>query len=118
FTTLTLLWLVPFVIAVQGQIVQLGALFGAVSQAGLISPPEPTVVIPLAALAGGVLLLRRDSDPRLRWYLLAGTALLLTEFPRMDTLHLAWSALLLPVAPASALPRAPPAPTAAVLVGV
>jgi hypothetical protein len=32
---------------------------------------------------------------RLRWYLVAGSLFLITQYPRMDTFHLAWSAPLL-----------------------
>jgi hypothetical protein len=44
-------------------------------------------------------------EPRLRWLVLAGAALLLTEYPRMDTLHLAWSAPILLVVGAVVLDR-------------
>jgi hypothetical protein len=106
FGALTLAWLIPLVIALHGDVRGLGAFVGAVSQPSLFSPPEPTLLIPFAALFGGVWLLRRDSHSDLRWYLLAGVALLATEFPRMDTLHLMWSAPLLLVVGAIALSRA------------
>jgi hypothetical protein len=102
----TAVWLVPFALIV-GDPIALAPLVGVLNGASLFSPPEATILIPLAALTGGVVLIRRDRDPRLRWLLLAGTALFLTEFPRMDTLHLAWSAPLLLVLGAVALDRAP-----------
>src|SRR6202011_112620 len=43
---------------------------------------------------------------RLRWYLTAGSLVLVTQYPRMDTFHLAWSAPLLLVAGAVVLARA------------
>jgi hypothetical protein len=107
FAVATLLWLVPLVLALQGNFESLGVIFGAVSQAGLLSAPEPTLLIPLAAILGGLWLLRGDSHPHLRLYLLAGLALLLTEFPRMDTLHLIWATPLLLVVGAIALERVP-----------
>jgi hypothetical protein len=106
FVVVTAVWLVPFALIV-GDPTALAPLVGAVSGAGLFSPPEATILIPLAAATGGVVLIRRDCDPRLRWLVFAGTALFLTEFPRMDTLHLAWSAPLLLVLGAVALDRAP-----------
>jgi hypothetical protein len=111
FAALTLAWLVPLALAV-GDLTQLSVLVGAVNQAGLVSAPEPTLLIPLAALVGGLWLTRRDSSHRLRLYLLAGTALFLTQYPRMDTLHLAWSAPLLLVVGAVVLDRAPGLPAA------
>jgi hypothetical protein len=57
-------------------------------------------------LVGGVWLIRRSGEERrLRWYLLAGSALFGTQYPRMDTLHLAWSTPLLLVVGAVALDR-------------
>jgi hypothetical protein len=113
FGVATLVWLVPLALAVP-DVRQLGVLVGAVNPAGLVSPPEPTMLIPLAALAGGIWLTRRDSNPRLRLYLLAGSALFLTQYPRMDTPHLAWSAPLLLVLSAVALDRTPALPAALV----
>ena len=107
FVGVTLAWLVPLTVTLHGNLSTLGVLVGAVSQAGLFSPPEPTIVIPLAALVAGIWLLRHDSHPSLRWYLLAGVALFATQLPRMDTLHLAWSAPLLLVLGAIALARLP-----------
>jgi hypothetical protein len=106
FTALTLAWLIPLVSA-GVPLPRLAVLVGAVNEAGLFSAPEPTLLIPLVALIGGLGCLRHDSSPYLRWYLVAATALFLTEFPRMDTLHLAWSTPLLLVVGAIAFERAP-----------
>jgi 4-amino-4-deoxy-L-arabinose transferase-like glycosyltransferase len=105
FVIATLAWAVPLLIAVDGQVQELAVLVGDVNQAGLWSAPDPTLLLPVACLAGGVWLVRRERDPRLRWYLLAGSALFLTEFPRMDTSHLMWSAPMLLVLGAIALDR-------------
>jgi hypothetical protein len=43
---------------------------------------------------------------RLRWYLTGGSLFLITQYPRMDTFHLAWSAPLLLVVGAVVLARA------------
>src|SRR5207248_1178971 len=102
----------------QAHVELLGPLVGDVNQAGLLSAPEIQLAVPLAALAGGAWLARHKSETRLRWYLLAGGALFLTEFPRMDTLHLAWSAPLLLVVGAIVLERVPRTITAAVMLGV
>jgi 4-amino-4-deoxy-L-arabinose transferase-like glycosyltransferase len=118
FAGVTGVWLVPLLIALRGQISTLGGFVGAVNQTGLFSAPEISIVIPLAAVVGGLWLIRRDSEPRLRWLLLAGSALLLTQYPRMDTLHLAWSAPLLLVVGAVALDRARPIVAAAAIVGL
>jgi hypothetical protein len=107
FGAATLVWLAPLALAVYPNVASMGVIVGAVNGAGLFSAPEPTMLIPLAAIAGGVWLMRRDSHPYLRWYLLAGVALLLTEFPRMDTLHLVWSTPMLLVLGAIALQRLP-----------
>jgi len=98
-------WLAPLLIALHGNVAQLGVLIGAVNQAGLFSGPEWPVLVPALCLAGGVWLWRRERNPRLGWYLLAGSALLLTQFPRMDALHLVWSAPLLLVVGAATLDR-------------
>jgi hypothetical protein len=95
FGAVTALWLAPLLIALRGDISQLGVLIGAVDQAGLFSGPEWPVLVPIACVAGGLWLWRRDHDRRLAWYLLAGSALFLTQYPRMDALHLVWSAPLL-----------------------
>jgi hypothetical protein len=63
------------------------------------------VLVPIACVAGGLWLWRRDHDRRLAWYLLAGSALFLTQYPRMDALHLVWSAPLLLVVGAVTLDR-------------
>ena len=117
FAGVTLVWLVPLLLSLHDDISGLGSLVGAVNQSSLFAPPEPTLVIPLAAVGGGVWLLRRDSQRTLRWYLLAGLAVFATEFPRMDTLHLAWSAPVLLVVGAIALSRLPWPFTVAALVG-
>jgi hypothetical protein len=120
FVGVTIVWLLPLATAVlsAAPLASLGVLVGAVSQAGLFSPPEPTLLIPAACLAGGIWLVRRDPDPRLRWYLLGGTAIFLTEFPRMDTLHLLWSAPVLLVLGAAALDRMRPLVAVVVLLVV
>jgi hypothetical protein len=93
---------VPLLIALGGDVRPLGAFVGAVNQAGLFSPPELSIVVPLLCILGGVVLRK---DARVRWLLLSGTALFLTQYPRMDTLHLAWSAPLLLVVGAVVLDR-------------
>lgn len=105
FCAITLAWLVPLVVVLQGQVGLLGGFVGAVNQAGLGSPAEPSIGIPLLCALGGLWLCRLGAPTRLRWYLLAGTALFGTQYPRMDTLHLAWSAPLLLVVGAVALDR-------------
>lgn len=116
FCVVTLAWLGPLVVTVP--VSALGSLVGAVNQAGLFSAPEPSLAVPLAALAGGLWLVRREADARLRWLLVAGTALLLTQYPRMDTLHLAWSAPLLLVIGALVLDRVPGVLAALALLGL
>jgi hypothetical protein len=106
FVAATALWFIPLVTVLHGQLTHLGGFIGAVSQAGLFSPPEPSLAVPLVALVGGLAVGQRD--PRIRWLVLAGTALLLTQYPRMDTLHLGWSAPLLLVVGAVALDRVRP----------
>jgi hypothetical protein len=108
FAAVTLLWLVPLLVVLQGHVALLGGFVGAVNQAGLGSPAEPSIGIPLLCALGGVWLVHRTNDVRLRWYLLAGSALFGTQYPRMDTLHLAWSAPLLLVVGAVALDRVRP----------
>ena len=107
FAALTLAWLLPLGLAV-GDLRQLAPLTGAVNEASLFAGPEPTLLIPVAALLVGLWRYSRDSDPRLRWLLLSGTALFLTELPRMDTQHLAWAAPLLLVLGAVILDRQRP----------
>ncbi len=94
FAAVTAVWLVPLAIATRDSPGRLGVLFGAVNQAGLVSPPEQTMVVPLLCVAAGAALAWRGTST-LRWYLLAALALFATQYPRMDTLHLAWSAPLL-----------------------
>ncbi len=117
FATVTLVWFGPLLMSLHGDVGGLGVLVGAVNGSSLFAPPEPTLLIPLVAILGGVWLLWRDSHPALRWYLLAGLAVFATEFPRMDTLHLAWSAPLLLVVGAIALSRLAWPFAAAALVG-
>jgi 4-amino-4-deoxy-L-arabinose transferase-like glycosyltransferase len=119
FGTLTFAWLAPVAVAVGGgQIATLGVLVGAVNESSLASPLDLPNLIPLACLASGVWLIRRDSNPRLRLYLLVGAALFLTEYPRMDTLHLVWSAPLLCVIGAVALDRSRPIVAALSVIAV
>ena len=108
FGGLTLLWLVPLIVAVDGQLQLLAPFVGVVNQAGLYAAPEPTIVIPLLCLLGGGATWRATREPRLRWYVLAGTSLFLTQYPRSDSLHLAWSAPLLLVVGTVALQRVRP----------
>jgi hypothetical protein len=119
FIAASVLWVLPLGIAIGGQLGALRVLVGAVNQAGLWSAPDPTNAIPLACLVGGAWLVRGERDWRLRWYMLAGTGLFLTEFPRMDTVHLVWSAPLLLVLGAITLDRLRPSmSTLAILVTV
>jgi hypothetical protein len=117
FAIVTMLWLGPLLMALRGDVTQLGALIGAVNQAGLFSAPEWPVLIPVACLAGGLWLWHRDHDERLRWYLLVGSALFLTQYPRMDALHLVWSAPLLLVCGAITLDRLKPLLAALIVLG-
>jgi hypothetical protein len=73
--------------------------------------------VPVACLVGGLWLARRESDQRLRWYLLAGSALALTQYPRMDALHLVWSAPVLLVIGAVALDRVRPVVASLIVLG-
>lgn len=102
FAAVTVLWLVPLLVALDGQLLLLGPLVGAINPTALLSAPEPTILIPLACLLAGLTQLR---DPRMRWLLLAGTCLFVTQYPRSDTVHLAWSAPLLLVVGAVVLSR-------------
>jgi hypothetical protein len=95
FAVTTALWLLPLLIAIDGRLELLKPFVGAVNQGGLFSPPEPIVIIPILCLVGGIALARTSRDPTVRWYVLAGAALLLTQYPRSDAVHLAWSAPLL-----------------------
>jgi hypothetical protein len=56
----------------------------------------------VACLLAGLTLIH---EPRVRWLLLAGAVLLVTQYPRSDTIHLAWSAPLLLVVGAAVLSR-------------
>ncbi len=65
-----------------------------------------SVLPTLAAWAGIWMAYRRSVDWRLRLYVFVGVFALLTQYPRMDTLHLAWSAPMLLLIGAYALYRA------------
>jgi hypothetical protein len=106
FAAVTMAWLVPLAFALGGDVLSLGPLVGAVNQAGLFSPPELSMTIPLAAGVAGLWLVRRAGDRRVLALLVSGLALFLTQYPRMDTLHLAWSAPVLLLVGAVALDRA------------
>jgi len=108
FAVVTALWLVPLLVAIGGQVTLLASFVGSINQAGLYAPPEPTIVIPILCLLGGVATWRATREPRLRWYVLAGAGLFLTQYPRSDSLHLAWSAPLLLVVGTVALQRVRP----------
>jgi hypothetical protein len=103
------------VIALHGDVRSLGALIGAVNQTGLFSQPEISIVVPLLCIVCGIGLRK---DPRLPWLTISGSALFLTQYPRMDTLHLAWSAPLLLIIGAVVLDRLPAGWTMLVLVGL
>jgi hypothetical protein len=115
FAAFTALWLVPLLIALRGDLTSLGVLVGAVNQAGLFSPPEASIAVPLLCIVGGISFWK---DPRLRWLTLSGSALFLTQYPRMDTLHLAWSAPILLVVGAVILDRLRPPSRILVLIGL
>jgi hypothetical protein len=117
FAAFTAVWLGPLVVALRGEIGPLAVLVGAVNQAGLFFPPELPVLVPALCLVGGVWFARCSTDPRLRWYVLAGSALFLTQYPRMDALHLVWSAPLLLVSGAVALDRMRPTLAGLILLG-
>jgi 4-amino-4-deoxy-L-arabinose transferase-like glycosyltransferase len=118
FAGLTAVWLIPLLVAIHGQVALLAGFVGAVDQAGLLSPPEPSILVPLACLVGGLWLARRCADGPLRWYLLAGTAIFCTQYPRMDTLHLAWSAPVLLVVGAVVMDRVRPAVAGLIALGL
>jgi hypothetical protein len=108
FSAVTLLWLVPLLVAIDWQVARLAPFVGGVNQAALFSPPELPDLLPVAGgLLGAWYAWRRCPHPRLVWYVMAGWFLFLTEFPRMDALHLVWSAPLLLVVGAIALNRLP-----------
>jgi hypothetical protein len=65
---------------------------------GRVSYGIVSLVPALAAWSGWYLAHRQPPSLwawRLRWYLTIGSLLLITQYPRMDALHLAWSATLL-----------------------
>jgi hypothetical protein len=108
FVMVTLAWLVPLLVAIDWQLARLVPFVGGVNQAALFSPPELGDVLPVAAgLLGAWYAWRRCPRPVLVWYVMAGWFLFLTEFPRMDALHLVWSAPLLLVVGAIALDGLP-----------
>ncbi|MDQ3808869.1 MAG: hypothetical protein M3336_01110, partial [Chloroflexota bacterium] len=116
FSAVTAAWIIPLLAAIDGQVSLLAPFVGGgLNLAALHADPEPTIMIPLLCLAAGLALARGTHDPRLHWYLLAGSALFMTQFPRSDTVHLLWSAPLLLVLGAAALQRAPPAVALVVL---
>ncbi|MCA1646816.1 MAG: hypothetical protein LC797_15610 [Chloroflexi bacterium] len=117
FGIVTAVWLAPLLIALHGDVTHLGVLIGAVNQAGLFAGPEWPVLVPALCLVGGVWLWRSPFDARLRWYVVAGSALSLTQYPRMDALHLVWSAPLLLVSGAVCLDRLRPAIAGLLLLG-
>jgi hypothetical protein len=96
FAVITVVWLAPLLLALDGQIGRLAPFVGGVNQAALFSPPEWMDLLPVAAGAlGAWWWWRRCPHPLLGWYVVAGAALFLTEYPRMDSLHLVWSGPLL-----------------------
>jgi hypothetical protein len=106
FGAVTLVWLIPLVVAIDGNVRLLAGFVGAVNQKGLFAPPELTISVAVACFAAGLwLALQRSVDPRVRWYLVSGCCLFLTQYPRFDTVHLAWSAPLLLVVGSAALDR-------------
>jgi hypothetical protein len=105
FVGVTVVWFVPLIVTLRGDVSSLGVLVGAVNQAGLFSPPEASIAVPLLCLIAGISLWK---DRRLRWILVYGTDQFLTQYPRMDTLHLAWSAPILLVVGAVAVDRLSP----------
>src|SRR5579864_6655751 len=70
FAAVTGAWLIPLAFAV-GDLRELAPLVGGVNGASLFAAPEPTLLIPVAALVGGIWCFRRDSDDRLKWLLAA-----------------------------------------------
>ena len=112
-------WHVPGLLAVGAGVVAVSVwytrLIDEPAVASVLLAPERvgfgivSVLPPIAA--GGAAWLARGTPAsegawRLRWYLTAGALLLVTQYPRMDTLHLAWSAPLLLVVGALGLARA------------
>ena len=98
FSLLTLAWLLPLLAAMDGQLGRLAPFVGGVNQTALFSPPEALDLLPVTA--GGLAMWwgwrgTATRHPLFAWYALAGWFLFLTEYPRMDVAHLAWSAPLL-----------------------
>jgi hypothetical protein len=141
FAVLTVAWLTPLIVALEGRFELLAPFVGAVDQANLFFPlevPAPAewftrpadeslvtslmlgperlgfglvTLLPAVCAWGGAWLVRRtppgDLEWRVQWCLLAGALALLTQYPRMDTFHLSWSAPLLLVVGVGAISRAP-----------
>lgn len=111
----TLPWLAALVAALGGRLDRLAGFVGAGDQAALYWPLELsdraglTLLLPVAAL--WVSLWRARPEPatvhdwRLRWYLSAAAFTFLTQYPRLDLVHLAWSAPLALVLGAAGLDR-------------
>jgi len=102
FALVTVVWLVPLLAAIGGRLDLLGPFVGAINAAALFAGPEQTIAIPAACVVAGLVSLH---EPRVRWYLVAGTCLLGTQYPRADTLHLVWSTPVLLVVGAAFLSR-------------
>jgi hypothetical protein len=108
FSAITLAWMAPLLLAIDWRLGRLAPFVGGVNQAALFSPPEFVDVLPVAAgLLGAWYAWRRCPHPVLAWYVVAGWFLFLTEVPRMDALHLVWSAPLLLVVGTVALDGLP-----------
>jgi hypothetical protein len=126
FAAVTLPWLAWLLLAIGGDPRPLGVFVGNINQAGLYYPPDRalTMLLPTAAFWAGIWVCRRPPrslpEWRLRWYLTAGTFLFLTEYPRLDLSHLAWSAPVLLVVGAAVLEwprRTPGGPLLGALAG-
>jgi hypothetical protein len=108
-------WLAPLLIVSTAALVLtiwLLRLDGEPPLATLLLAPERigfgivSVLPPVAALAAAWLVARSPEQWRLRLYAFVGVFALLSQYPRMDTLHLAWSAPMLLVLGFYALFRA------------
>jgi hypothetical protein len=97
-------WFAPLVVASTAGLVSsisLLRLDGEPLLATLLLAPERigfgivSLLPPLAALAAAWLVARRPEEWRLTLYALVGVFAHLSQYPRMDTLHLAWSAPML-----------------------